>query len=272
MAQWSKKYTPPANLNGGAEYTIDSDVTLDTFNVANNNAFYAVEQSKKATETANNALEHAQKNGTQTFINNKFQSRLDFTSDPQSQIDGKQPKGDYALKTAIPKNLSQLTADSTHRVVTDNQINTWNNKSNFSGNYNDLSNKPTIPSIKVNNIAQTTLSFTTDPQTQINTLNSRTHIVQSYKSSDGNVKWRKWNDGLIEYWINLPNPSVYSHTFTGVNFTNTNYSVFVGFSGSISSTTVYYAKISIKTKSTTSISFQDAGVSGIARYIYVAGY
>lgn len=49
-------------------------------------------------------------------------------------------------KAAIPKNLSQLTADSTHRVVTDTQINTWNNKSNFSGNYNDLSNKPTIPS------------------------------------------------------------------------------------------------------------------------------
>lgn len=126
--------------------------------------------------------------------------------------------------------------------------------------------------IKVNGVAQSEITFTTDPQTQINTLNSRTHIVQSYKSSDGNVKWRKWNDGLIEYWINLPNPSVYSHTFTGVNFTNTNYSVFVGFSGSISSTNVYYAKISIKTKSTTSISFQDAGVSGIARYIYVAGY
>lgn len=89
MAQWSKKYTPPEKLNGGNEYTEDSDVTLDTFNVANNNAFYAVEQSTKATETANKALEHAQKNGTQTFINNKFQSRLDFTSDPQAQIDGK---------------------------------------------------------------------------------------------------------------------------------------------------------------------------------------
>ena len=86
MAQWTKKYTPPEKLNEGAEYTEDSDVTLDTFNAANNNAFYAVEQSKKATETANKALEHAQKNGTQTFINNEFQSRLDFASDPQQQI------------------------------------------------------------------------------------------------------------------------------------------------------------------------------------------
>lgn len=41
--------------------------------------------------------------------------------------------------------LSELTQDSNHRTVTDSQINTWNSKSNFSGNYNDLSNKPTIP-------------------------------------------------------------------------------------------------------------------------------
>lgn len=127
--------------------------------------------------------------------------------------------------------------------------------------------------IKVNGVAQSEITFTTDPQTQINTLNSRTHIVQSYKSSDGNVKWRKWNDGLIEYWINMPN-GVSSHTFTGINFTTTNYSVFVGFSGSVSGTDtkIYYPKISIKTKSTTSIGFSDVGVGEITRYIYVVGY
>lgn len=40
--------------------------------------------------------------------------------------------------------LSQLSTDSTHRVVTDSQISTWNAKSNFSGSYNDLTNKPTV--------------------------------------------------------------------------------------------------------------------------------
>ena len=49
--------------------------------------------------------------------------------------------------TIIPDSLADLTADSTHRLVTDAEKSTWNAKSNFSGNYNDLTNKPTIPSI-----------------------------------------------------------------------------------------------------------------------------
>ena len=40
--------------------------------------------------------------------------------------------------------LSELTQDSTHRVVTDSEKTAWNAKSNFSGSYNDLTNKPTI--------------------------------------------------------------------------------------------------------------------------------
>ena len=49
--------------------------------------------------------------------------------------------------TTIPTTLASLTEDATHRVVTDTEKATWNSKSNFSGNYNDLTNKPTIPSI-----------------------------------------------------------------------------------------------------------------------------
>lgn len=58
---------------------------------------------------------------------------------------GIQPAGSYALASDIPTNLSQLTEDTTHRTVTDTEKTTWNNKSNFSGSYNDLTNKPTIP-------------------------------------------------------------------------------------------------------------------------------
>jgi hypothetical protein len=49
--------------------------------------------------------------------------------------------------TTIPTTLASLTEDSTHRVVTDTEKAAWNAKSNFSGSYNDLTNKPTIPSI-----------------------------------------------------------------------------------------------------------------------------
>lgn len=44
----------------------------------------------------------------------------------------------------IPTKLSELSDDTTHRVVTDAEKTTWNNKSNFSGSYPDLTNKPNL--------------------------------------------------------------------------------------------------------------------------------
>ena len=73
---------------------------------------------------------------------------------------GIQPKGNYALESDIPTKTSNLTNDSgfiTEYTETDPtvpnhvknisqaNITSWNNKSNFSGSYNDLSNKPSIP-------------------------------------------------------------------------------------------------------------------------------
>lgn len=52
----------------------------------------------------------------------------------------------FAKKSDVPTALSQLSQDNTHRVVTDAEKATWNAKSNFSGSYNDLTNKPSIPS------------------------------------------------------------------------------------------------------------------------------
>lgn len=49
--------------------------------------------------------------------------------------------------TVIPAALSDLTDDVAHRTVTDAEKALWNAKSDFSGNYNDLTNKPVIPSI-----------------------------------------------------------------------------------------------------------------------------
>lgn len=49
---------------------------------------------------------------------------------------------------ALPANttLADLTDDATHRTVTDAEKTAWNAKSTFSGSYNDLTDKPTIPS------------------------------------------------------------------------------------------------------------------------------
>ena len=49
--------------------------------------------------------------------------------------------------TEIPKNLSDLQDDAEHRTVTDTEKQSWNDKSDFSGNYEDLRGKPTIPTV-----------------------------------------------------------------------------------------------------------------------------
>ena len=78
---------------------------------------------------------------------------------------GIQPKGNYALESEIPTKTSDLTNDSgfitgyietdptvpSHvKNITQANITSWNNKSDFSGNYNDLTNKPTIPTVPTN--------------------------------------------------------------------------------------------------------------------------
>ena len=57
------------------------------------------------------------------------------------------PASEYAKETDIPTQLSQLSSDSSHRTVTDTEKDTWNNKSDFSGSYTDLTNKPSIPTV-----------------------------------------------------------------------------------------------------------------------------
>ena len=64
---------------------------------------------------------------------------------------------DKADNSAIPTSLSQLASDSTHRTVTDDEKTTWNNKSNFSGSYNDLTDKPTTAEDLENVINNTTV-------------------------------------------------------------------------------------------------------------------
>lgn len=49
--------------------------------------------------------------------------------------------------TVIPSKLSELTADDEHETVTKGEKQAWNAKSDFSGEYRDLTGKPTIPTV-----------------------------------------------------------------------------------------------------------------------------
>lgn len=66
----------------------------------------------------------------------------------------------------VPKNLSDLKEDSDHRTVTDAEKQSWNDKSDFDGNYESLTGKPIIPTVP------TTLP---NPQALTITYGGRTH-------------------------------------------------------------------------------------------------
>ena len=68
---------------------------------------------------------------------------------PVTSVNGKTGAVTIDIPT-VPTKLSDLAADSSHRTVTDTEKATWNAKSNFSGNYADLSGKPTIPTVPPN--------------------------------------------------------------------------------------------------------------------------
>ena len=53
---------------------------------------------------------------------------------------------DYAKKTDLHSHSNKTVLDG----ITSAEITAWNNKSTFSGNYNDLTNKPTIPTVPTN--------------------------------------------------------------------------------------------------------------------------
>lgn len=65
----------------------------------------------------------------------------------------------------VPKNLSDLKDDSEHRTVTDTEKQSWNAKSDFSGEYRDLQGKPTIPTVPTTLPNPTALTITYGGQT-----------------------------------------------------------------------------------------------------------
>ena len=88
-------------------------------------------------------------------------TRLDnVTEIPQEKVSS--AVEEYMTKNPInvPKNLSDLKEDAEHRTVTDTEKQSWSNKSDFSGNYEDLQGKPTIPTVPTNLPNPNALTFT----------------------------------------------------------------------------------------------------------------
>lgn len=76
----------------------------------------------------------------------------EWAKQPQKPAYTAQEVGALPDTTHIPTALSELSEDATHRVVTDAEKAEWNAKSNFTGSYNDLTDKPTIPDVPVQSV------------------------------------------------------------------------------------------------------------------------
>lgn len=75
-------------------------------------------------------------------------TRLDNATEiPQDKVQSAVDQYMTANPISVPKKLSDLQDDATHRTVTDTEKQEWNGKSDFSGSYNDLKDKPTIPTV-----------------------------------------------------------------------------------------------------------------------------
>jgi hypothetical protein len=111
----------------------------------------------------------------------------------------------------VPKALSELSQDASHRLVTDTEKAAWNAKSNFSGDYNDLRNKPNIPSP----VTESTVSgwgFTKNTGTYSKPSNG---IPKSDLSSDVQSSLNKADTALQSY------EEQYKGTVTGVKINGT---------------------------------------------------
>lgn len=145
-----------------------------------NRAEQAVRTAQAAADEAKQAAANLQdgiESEVQTAIGENYYTKLEVETYVQEQIDAI-PEVDlnpYALKTELPtkvseldndtslatetfvqeeikkvdvsdqlpKNLSDLAEDEMHRLVTDAEKQEWSAKSDFSGSYNDLADKPT---------------------------------------------------------------------------------------------------------------------------------
>jgi hypothetical protein len=104
---------------------------------------------------------------------NAASSAMKSAEEAKKYAEGKQEDIEKAVSDYMKENpvsasgkLSDLQEDATHRTVTDTEKKSWNRKSNFSGSYNDLDDKPTIPTVP------TTLP---NPQALTITYGNKTH-------------------------------------------------------------------------------------------------
>lgn len=158
VPQWAKQPNKPSYTSQEVGALPNSTKYGSTIDLAMDSATYVLTLSLKDqdgtvlnTKTVDLPIESVVVNGMYDATNKK----IVLTLQSGSTIDV--PVGDLVagLQTEITS-VNMLDADlvddtnSTHKFVTLQEKQAWNNKSNFSGSYNDLTDKPTIPVVPTN--------------------------------------------------------------------------------------------------------------------------
>ena len=104
-------------------------------------------------------------------------------------------------KPTIPANLSELQDDAGHRTVSDTEKATWSNKSDFSGNYNDLSEAPDFKTINGESI-----------------IGTGDIVIQGGGGTQIQSDWNQSDSTKVDYIKNKPD--VYEKPSTGIPSTD----------------------------------------------------
>lgn len=128
-----------------------------------------------------------------------------------------------AEQSDIPDELADLDDDSTHRLVTDTEKAAWNGKSDFSGSYNDLTNKPTNATASADGFMSSTDFKKINPQTiaantDLNTITNIGWYICNQGTTVSNAPISASHFGLI---VNRTSPS--SNRISQIHLTGSSY-------------------------------------------------
>lgn len=154
ITSWDNKSDFSGNYN---DLSNKPSIPTKTSQLTNDNGFLTSVPSEYITETELEAkgylTEHQSLSGyaTKDDLNTKVDkiegkglSSNDYTDEEKNKLNNiEEGANNYIHPTKHEASI--IIEDSEHRFVTDEEKSKWSNKSEFSGSYNDLTNKPNIP-------------------------------------------------------------------------------------------------------------------------------
>lgn len=116
--------------------------------------------------------------GGQMYENATIEKDGLMSKEDKTKLDGvDENANNYTHPEKHPATI--ITEDATHKFITEAERTSWNAKSNFSGSYNDLTDKPTIPT-KVSQLTNDSSFLTSVPAEYITEteLNAKGYLTQ----------------------------------------------------------------------------------------------